>query len=133
MLVHALSLADGAFEGDVYITLGGAEGTTGEVKLVLPDTAAGSTGAAPAPAAGSAATSAATKLKFDVSSTVTLPVKAKSVGQLNSITVRTDASALPEGAAKTWHLARVEVTNESSGMTSSLCKPAYCGRASPFV
>jgi hypothetical protein len=98
----------------VYVTISGAEGTTAEVKLALQDTA-GTTGAAPPPVAGPAATATATKLRFGVNSTVTLPIKAKNVGQLNMVTVRTDGSALPEGAAKAWHLARIEVTNEASG------------------
>lgn len=101
------------------------EGSTAEVKLVLPDKAAGGAAVPPAPAGGAASTTTATKLKFDVNSSVTLPVTAKSVGQLTSITVRTDSSALGEGAAKTWHLARIEVTNESSGTAAIFPYKSY--------
>lgn len=156
VVVTTADVADGGFDGDVYVTLFGAEGQTEEVKLALPVAGASDAGvaavgnaagpaAAPtgnaaadgAPAASDAAASDPNKApKFEVGSSQVFVLKMGDVGPISYATVRMDpatGSAAAAGEEVKWHLARLEVTNSSSGAAAVLPYRSYITSWSPMA
>lgn len=97
-----------AYDGDVYITMTGLDGTSEEIKLLHP----GAGGAAAAAGAdGVTAAAPVTSALFSSSAPSDFTIKAGGVGALSSLSVRMDAT----GSVTWWQLAQVIITNPATG------------------
>ncbi len=138
------SAADAGFDGDIFITINGAEGSTEELKLVLPaapNAAAGhadnrstiqpppsakpdAAAAAGGPAAAAPAAAASKALAFAAGSTQLLTASSRNVGRINNVTVRLAPSSA-EGASTKWFLEALTVTEQTSGIQAVFPHKAY--------